>query len=340
MYPVDESDPVHPHRLAILSAATEGDVGTAFHLVRGLMDDGMPFDEILFDVLAYVQSELGRRWIQGDYLIPEEHAATTAVETLVASLAGFFDLPEDGTPVTVACAEGESHALPGRMITAHLLFLGWRATFLGPGVPADELGTYLRDLQPEALLLTASIPANLRGARASIAAAHDAGVPVLAGGQAFGPDDRLARALGADGWTADARSIAAVLRSWSPDIAAAEGDAVAPSPDLDVLLRRRLHIVSEAVDRVAAAIDPQTSADLGRRNWEDITMLYDTLASALTVAEPRVLSDVAGWHAKRFEWSDRSPDLVGHLLEALRGAIGDDAPEASRFLDLAASAVG
>jgi methanogenic corrinoid protein MtbC1 len=229
VYPIDEADPVHLHRLAILSAVTEGDVGTAFHLVRGLMDDGIGFDEILFNLLAPVQSELGRRWIQGDYLIPEEHAATTAVETLVASLTGFFDLPEDGTPVIVSCAEGESHALPGRMITAHLLFMGWRATFLGPGVPADELGTYLRDLQPEALLLTASITANLRGARASIAAAHNAGVPVLAGGQAFGPDDRLARALGADGWTADPRNIPTVLRSWNPDIAAAERDALAPS---------------------------------------------------------------------------------------------------------------
>jgi hypothetical protein len=53
-----------------------------------------------------------------------------------------------------------------------------------------------------------------------------------------------------------------------------------------------------------------------------------------------VLSDLAGWYAERFEWGHGNPDLADLLLEALREAIGDDAPEASRFLELAASTVG
>jgi len=339
VFPIDESDPVHAHRLAILSAAGEGDAGTAFHLVRGLMDD-MAFDEILFDVLAPVQQELGRRWVQGDYSIPEEHAATAAVETLIASLGGSFDLPEDGAPVVIACAEGETHTLSGRMITALLLFFGWRATFLGAGVPADELEAYLRDGSPQRLALTCSIPSNLRGARASIMAAHAAGVPVLAGGRAFGTDDRLARAVGADAWAADAREVPGLLESSEPDIAASERDAAVPSPDLPAILSRRLEIVSRAADRVAEATDPEVFAALGRRNWEDVTVLFDTLASSLTVADPAVLAGVAGWQTERIAWADGNPDLVRNLLEGLRTAVGGRAPDASRYLEEAIETIG
>ncbi len=113
--------------------------------------------------------------------------------------------------MVVACAEGDVHSLAARMIAAHLVFLGWRVNFLGPSQPADDLGAYLQANPPEALVLSCTLPAALPGARASIRAAHAAGVPVLAGGRGFGADGRRARALGADAWTADPREIDAIL---------------------------------------------------------------------------------------------------------------------------------
>jgi methanogenic corrinoid protein MtbC1 len=326
-------DPTAAYRLAILSAVLEGDSGTAFHLTRRLMDEGMTFDEVIFDLLGSIQAELGFRWMQGDYRIAEEHAATAAVETLVASLAGFFDLPEDGVPVTIACAEGETHALPARMIAAYLLSLGWRATFLGASVPAADLEAYLGEIEPTALILSCSVPTNLPGARASIRAAHTAGVPVIAGGPGFGKDDRLARAVGADGWAADPRRIEAILQTWAPDIEAAEGGAVAPGPDLEVIRGRRLRILAGAVEEVTATVEPATVAALGHRNWEDMTLAFDSLAAALTVADPTILSDFARWHAERLSESDRAPGLAPELLGALRRTIGESAPEAARYLD-------
>jgi methanogenic corrinoid protein MtbC1 len=333
-------EPAAAYRLAILSAVLEGDSGTAFHLARRLMDEGSAFDEVLFDVLGSVQAELGFRWMRGDYRIAEEHAATAAVETVVASLAGFFDLPEDGVPVTVACAEGETHALPARMITAHLLYLGWRATFLGPSVPAGDLEAYLGETPTSAVILSCSISTNLTGARASIRAAHAAGVPVIAGGQAFGRDDRLARAVGADAWAPDPREIDIILETWSPDIEASERAAVVPAPDLETIGARRLQILAGAVEEVASVVEPGTVTALGHRNWEDVTLAYDALAAALTVADPGILSDFARWHAERLAESDRAPGLVADLLGALRRSIGDAAPEAARYLDEALAASG
>lgn len=291
-------------------------------------------------MLAPIQREVGRRWIYGDYSISEEHAATAAMETLVASLAGFFDLPEDGTPVTVACVEGETHSLPGRMITAHLLFLGWRATFLGANVPADDLETYLQQASPRALVLSCSLSANLRGARASIAAAHRAGVPVLAGGRGFGDDDRRAHRLGADGWAADARDVDDILGGWEPDIEAAERAVAATPPDLEFLSARRLQIVSHAAEHLRVSGDPLTSAALGRRNWEDVMLLFDVLTGALTAADPGVLAEFVRWHAEWTDWSDGPGDLTASLFAALRESVTGRAPEAVDYLDRALAELG
>ena len=110
------------------------------------------------------------------------------------------------------------------MIAAYLTYLGWRVTFLGATIPADDLGAFLADEKPHALVLSCSLTANLRGARESIRAAHDAGVPVVAGGRAFGANDERATAIGADGWLGDPRRLDDLLRTWDPNPAVTEAN--------------------------------------------------------------------------------------------------------------------
>ena len=112
------------------------------------MDEGVPFDAVLFDYLGPVQREVGSRWQQADYRIAEEHAASTTTETVIALLAGSFDMDEAAPHVVVACAQGDTHSLPARMVSAYLTYLGWRVTFLGATLPAADLGAFLADEQP------------------------------------------------------------------------------------------------------------------------------------------------------------------------------------------------
>lgn len=102
-------------RLAVTTALLGGDPASAFYMVRDLMEQGVPFDVVLFDVVAPAHANFGTRWQSGDYRIADEHAATGAVESLVAMLAGSFDLPEAGEPVVVTAAEGDHHSLPARL---------------------------------------------------------------------------------------------------------------------------------------------------------------------------------------------------------------------------------
>ncbi len=221
-------------RLAVTTALIDGDPAGAFHMVQGMMEQGVPFDVVLFDIVAAAQADFGTRWKDGDYRIADEHAASGAVETLVAMLAGSFDLPDDGDFVVLAAAQGDYHSLPLRLASAYLLSLGYRVRFLGANMDAADLAGYLTEEPPEALLLSCAMTMLLPGARACISAAHGAGTPVLAGGSGFGPDGVWAYAVGADAWVASPREVEEVLTSWEPNIEVAEMAVPVPPAELDI----------------------------------------------------------------------------------------------------------
>ncbi|MGB7859386.1 MAG: cobalamin-dependent protein, partial [Acidimicrobiia bacterium] len=186
--------------MALTSAALAGDAGGLYRIASNLMDEGVPFDSVLFDYLLATERELGKRWEQADYLITEEHAATAAIETVIALLAGMLDQPREGSSVAVVTAEGDDHSLPARAVAAELLFLGYRTTFLGANVPGVDFQEYLEIDRPDVIVLSAAMTGHLPGAHSVINAAHAVGVPVVVGGAAFGRDGIWADAVGADAW--------------------------------------------------------------------------------------------------------------------------------------------
>jgi methanogenic corrinoid protein MtbC1 len=327
----DPDDPQLPVRLAILVAAVGGDAGAAYGRVSELLGLGVSFPDILFGVLAPLEAEVGRRWQQGDFSISEEHAVTATLETVVALLAGSFDSAPDARRVVVACAEGDVHSLAARMIAAHLVFLGWRVNFLGPSQPADDLGAYLRENPPEALVLSCTVAAALPGARASIRAAHAAGVPVLAGGHGFGADGRRARALGADAWAADPREIDALLCTWQPDPAGAERGARSGGEDDQSLLRRRAAVLARAERDLVSSGSALPTADV-RAHLE---FLFDSLAASVLLDDVEVVAESAAWQRARLAALSAGA-AAADLRQGLQAALEGDPPRAARFLEDAA----
>jgi len=290
----------------------------------------VPFPTILFEVLSPLEAEVGNRWHQGDFSVAEEHAVTATLETVVALLAGSFDTDADARRVVVACAEGDAHSLTARMVAAHLVFLGWRAVFLGPGQPAADLGAFLQDQTPEAPVLSCTIPTALPGARACIRAAHAAGVPVLAGGPAFGPDGNRAYALGADTWAADPARVDEILRTWAPDPGKAESGAHDGGEGLLRLSRQRPELLARAE---AALPEADTDADRAQLR-SDLELLLETLAASLLLDDPEPIADLVGWQLSR----PTTPGVPGTaaVLQALRAILGADLPRAAALLDAAA----
>mgnify|MGYP001823964611 CR=1 FL=1 len=314
-------DPLAPTRLALTSFLLDGDAASAYHFVTELLSGGVPFDAILFDLFGPVEADLGSRWEYGDYEISREHAATGAVETLLALLTGTFEQPEEGDLIVIASAEGDDHALPARMVSAYLLYLGHRVLYLGSSVPADDLAEFLEVEQPAALVLSCAMANHLPGARASIAAAHRAGVPVLAGGRGFGPDGRWARAVGADAWARHPREIEAILAAGVPS----PGDLPPPADDAAAALADR----REAL--LAAAVTELGTAATARLRRE-LALLFDSVVAAVLVGDAAIVGDTVAWQAAMLDAQGHGAEAGGRLTEALQSALAGRDPEAAALL--------
>ena len=225
-------------QLGITSAAISADAGALYRIASSLMDEGVAFDSLLFDYLLPAERAVGHRWEQGDYLISEEHAATAAIETVISLLVGMFDQPEEAPHVVIAAAQGDDHSLPGRAVSAHLLFTGYRITFLGANVLATDLAEFLEAEGPDVLVLSCTMSSHLVGAHSSITAAKEAGVPVVVGGRAFGDDDARARRLGADAWSATLSGVLAEVERLIEQGSVGGNAGPAPAGDRDPSRRR------------------------------------------------------------------------------------------------------
>lgn len=308
--------------LGIQSALLAGDPGMAYGLISELMADGVSFDRVLFEVLAPLQRDVGTRWLRADYRIAEEHAASAAVETVVALLAGAFDMPEDGLHVVVACAEGDDHSLPARMVAAYLTYIGWRVTFLGATLPAYDLGAYLADEQPAVLLLSCSSTANLLGARACVRVAHDARVPVVVGGRAFGSGPDRARAIGADSWISDPTALEEIAETgWDPVTVETQARPPAEASTL-----------AEAVPALVEAAIASSPLDVSVPSARaDLLLLGQTLAAAVLVDDTSVVEEMLDWQDQRHRHqADVLP--VEDLVARFAAQLPTSAPRAKELL--------
>ncbi|MEV4313064.1 cobalamin-dependent protein [Actinocrispum sp. NPDC049592] len=286
------------------SAVSSGDEYAAAGVVFGALNDGLAAEDALLDVIAPVQAKVGREWAANRISVAQEHAATAINDRVIAAMAHHQVTRVESRlgRVVVACIDGEWHALPARLLAEVLRLRGWQVEFLGAKVPAQHLIAHLHLTGPDAVALSSSIATRLPTAHATITACQAAGVPVLAGGAAFGPDGRYARLLGANAWAPDARRAADLL---------ADGlrPAVAHQPidDLPHLADQEYTTVA----RNARSLVKQTMADLTARlpamaeytpqqlehTAEDIAQIVDFLATALYVDSADLFTGFLRWTA-------------------------------------------
>jgi methanogenic corrinoid protein MtbC1 len=236
-------------------AVHEGDEYAAVAVILPAVDAGLDAESALLDVIAPVQARVGVEWAANRISVAQEHTATAINDRVIAALAHHAArVPERRHGrVTVACVDGEWHALPARLLAETLRLRGWHVDFLGAQVPVPHLIDHLHRTGPDALALSSSIPTRLPTAHATITACQAAGVRVMAGGAAFGPRGRYAERLGADAWAPDARTAAdrleeLVARPFAPP------PAHQPVDDLPHLADQEYTLVTRGAPRLVAAV--------------------------------------------------------------------------------------
>lgn len=101
-------------------AVLDGDEYSAVSVVFEAVDAGITPEDALLEVVAPVQRKVGTEWAANRITVAQEHAATAINDRVIAALSQH---PASRTHaaagrVTVACVDGEWHALPARLLGA------------------------------------------------------------------------------------------------------------------------------------------------------------------------------------------------------------------------------
>ncbi|MEO7096697.1 MAG: MerR family transcriptional regulator [Polyangiales bacterium] len=157
--PRDGEDPAAPGAVVgaiqarFLEAISTLDVAAADRMVARALVTFEPL-ELLEDVIAPLLLEVGRRWQASTFSIAQEHAASAVIRN---QLGGFVrQMSADaGAPVAVcATPAGERHEFGALFAAVVAVTLGWRAVYLGPSLPADDIAQAARQTKARAVMLS------------------------------------------------------------------------------------------------------------------------------------------------------------------------------------------
>ncbi|MDH6229035.1 cobalamin-dependent protein [Streptomyces sp. MJP52] len=301
----------HPHIRELTdqlwNAVATADEYLATDVVLRALDDGVDPETVLLDVIAAVQGTVGEEWAANRISVAQEHAATAINERAVTALAlhpAARTTPHRGR-ITVACVDGEWHALPARLVAEVLKLRGWQVDYLGAQVPAHHLISHLHTTKADAVALSSSIATRLPTAHAAVTACQAIGLPVLVGGAAFGPNGRYAHLLGAQAWAPDARGAADRLAQGPLPRPQMDHQPVDDLPHLTdqeyTLVVRNNHALVRAVLLALEDAFPAMRAydDIQReRTAEDLAHIVDFLATALYLGDEDLFTWFIAWTAE------------------------------------------
>ncbi|WP_328491826.1 cobalamin-dependent protein [Streptomyces sp. NBC_00414] len=337
------------HQLAdeLWNAVSAADEYTAVEVVLGALERGVDPESVLLDVIARVQGKVGEEWAANRLSVTQEHAATAINERAVAALSlhpAAHTTPTRGR-ITVACVDGEWHALPARLLAEVLTLRGWQVDYLGAQVPAPHLIAHLHRTDSDAVALSSSIATRLPTAHAAITACQAVGVPVLVGGAAFGPDGRYASLLDADAWAPDARTAADRLALGPLPRPRADHQQLDDLPHLadqeyTLITRNSASLVRSVFTALEDAFPAmRTYSELQREHTaEDLAHIVDFLGTSLYLGDEDLFAGFLTWTAQiltaRGVPARSLPPTLAILARELK-----DFPRAVRILEHGADAL-
>lgn len=311
----------HDHIRSFVDLLESADRVGAIAMARRLLDEGVAVEVLLEDLVCPAQVEVGKRWQSATWDIGREHAATSVSEAVIAALALEVPATAHRGTMVVACVDGEWHSLPARVLAEVLRVHGWDVKFLGAATPTPHLIRYLNDEGPDALAISCSVPFSLGGARSVIEASRQSGIPVLAGGRAFGDTPHRAELLGANAWCRTASEAPKAVESWPVVVTGAPPLVHEGFAELTPLVSMTDQLVSSAGEELLAR----------RRQVEQSDGLFDEplhaelrtivlfLQSALLCDDVSVLADYCAWLESLGERTTDTPtaEQLDSVLSAL-----------------------
>ena len=201
----------------IYEGIIDGQAPLVSQKVQQALDSDVDPAAILNQGMIAAMAEVGKRFEEGEYFVPEMLIAARAMQAGLALLKPRLqqtDLRSSGK-VVIGTVKGDLHDIGKNLVAMMLEGAGFEIVDLGTDVSADKFVAAAREHQADLVAMSALLTTTMPNMKVTIDALQTAGlrqqVKVIIGGAPI--TESFARQVGADGYAPDASRAVAVAKS-------------------------------------------------------------------------------------------------------------------------------
>jgi len=201
----------------IFNGIVDGQAPLVAQKVQQALDSGIEPGSILNQGMIAAMAEVGKRFEDGEFYVPEMLIAARAMQTGLALLKPHLqqtDLQSTGV-VVIGTVKGDLHDIGKNLVAMMLEGAGFEIVDLGTDVSPDKFVAAAREHQADFVAMSALLTTTMPNMKTTIDALQAAGlrpqVKVLIGGAPV--TENFVRQVGADGFAPDASRAVAVAKS-------------------------------------------------------------------------------------------------------------------------------
>ena len=201
----------------IFNGILEGDRETVRSNVQQAIDAKMAPAVILNDGMVSAMAEVGKRFEEGEYYVPELLIAARAMKTGLVLLKPLLQQAKVKAAGKVAAGtvKGDLHDIGKNLVCMMLEGAGFEIMDLGTDVSPEKFVDAVQNGKADIIALSALLTTTMPNMQTTIEALKTAGLrsqaKVIIGGAPV--TDSYARQIGADGYAADASRAVALAKS-------------------------------------------------------------------------------------------------------------------------------
>lgn len=208
---------MHENLSTIYNAILDGDVAVAQRSVQAALDAGLEPQDILGEGMIAAMREVGRRFEEGEYYVPEMLVAAHAMQeallllkpSLVASSA------KSTGAVVIGTVKGDLHDIGKNLVKLMLEGAGFEVKDLGVDVSPEKFVEAISQGSADIVALSALLTTTMPHMKTTIETIEQAGlrdkVKIIVGGAPLTQD--FADQIGADGFAANASAAPGLVQS-------------------------------------------------------------------------------------------------------------------------------
>ena len=114
--------------------------------------------ELLQEVLVPMIKNIGDNWKNGSMRVYHEHLASSVIKTFLTNLRGAHKVEQNAPEIIIATPIGQMHELGALLVASSAASEGWKVTYLGSNLPAEEIAAAVQQNKPRALALSLVYP--------------------------------------------------------------------------------------------------------------------------------------------------------------------------------------